>query len=57
MKRIIIAITIGVFALPAFGATRVHGYTKKDGTYVVPHNRTSPNGTQVKSFLSATVKI
>ena len=23
----------------------VHGYTKKDGTYVAPHVRTSPNST------------
>lgn len=25
------------------GKTRVKGYTKKDGTYVAPHSRTSPN--------------
>ena len=24
----------------------VHGYTKKDGTYVAPHDRTAPNRTK-----------
>lgn len=52
MNRIILILTIGVFALPAFGTTRVHGYTKKDGSYVSPHSRTSPNGTQRDNWSS-----
>ena len=52
MKDIILLIIIGVIALPSFATTRVHGYTKKDGTYVVPHNRTSPNGTQRDNWSS-----
>lgn len=32
--------------------TNVRGYTKKDGTYVAPHKRTSPNGTQRDNWTS-----
>lgn len=28
------------------GDVHVHGYTKKDGTYVAPHERSAPNGTK-----------
>jgi hypothetical protein len=30
----------------------VQGYTKKDGTYVAPHQRTNPNGTQRDNWSS-----
>ncbi len=52
MHRVILLITINLFASPCFGTTHVHGYTKKDGTYVAPHNRTSPNGTQRDNWSS-----
>lgn len=32
--------------------TNVNGYTKKDGTYVAPHHRTSPNNTQRDNWTS-----
>ena len=32
--------------------TNVHGYTKKNGTYVAPHHRTSPNNTQRDNWTS-----
>ncbi len=32
--------------------TPVHGYTKKDGTYVAPYQRTTPNGTQKDNWSS-----
>ncbi len=28
----------------------VHGYVRKDGTYVRPHDRTKPNGTQYDNW-------
>lgn len=28
----------------------VHGYTKKDGTYVAPHYQTNPNGTKADNW-------
>ena len=52
MNRLILILTISVFTLPSFGTTRVHGYTKKDGTYVSPHSRTGPNGTQRDNWSS-----
>lgn len=32
--------------------TNVHGYTKKNGTYVAPHKRTTPNHTQRDNWTS-----
>jgi heat shock protein HslJ len=29
---------------------RVSGYTKKDGTYVAPHQQTNPNSTQQDNY-------
>ena len=52
MKNVYLLITISLFAIPSFGTTRVHGYTKKDGTYVAAHSRTSPNGTQRDNWSS-----
>lgn len=34
------------------GSNSVRGYTKKDGTYVAPHQRTNPNGTQRDNWSS-----
>lgn len=31
-------------------AGKVSGYTKKDGTYVAPHTRTTPNKTQRDNY-------
>jgi hypothetical protein len=33
-------------------SNNVSGYTKKDGTYVAPHNRTNPNNTQRDNWTS-----
>ena len=33
-------------------ATTVQGYTKKDGAYVAPYQRTAPNGTQRDNWSS-----
>jgi len=32
--------------------SNVRGYTKKDGTYVAPHKRTTPNSTQKDNWSS-----
>jgi hypothetical protein len=34
------------------GSNSVNGYTKKDGTYVAPHQRTNPNSTQRDNWSS-----
>lgn len=36
----------------AGGSNTVKGYTKKDGTYVAPHQRTNPNQTQRDNWSS-----
>lgn len=46
MKRFIFALLVGaVFASPVLAQVHVNGYTKKDGTYVAPYYRSSPNST------------
>lgn len=39
-------LVVGVFAKPV----HVKGYTKKDGTYVAPHYRSSPNSTKSDNY-------
>lgn len=44
MKRLLAGVVLALFAAGAASAqTYVRGYTKKDGTYVAPHYRSSPN--------------
>lgn len=55
MKKLlatILAISISAFALTASADVYVKGYTKKDGTYVAPHYRSSPNKTQSDNYSS-----
>jgi hypothetical protein len=44
MKKLAIALTALLAAAPAFADTVVNGYIRRDGTYVRPHVRSSPNG-------------
>lgn len=46
MKRILLAamIALGLMSSAQAGDIFVNGYTKKDGTYVAPHRRSSPDG-------------
>lgn len=43
---VIIMILSFVFINEAHAYTRVKGYTKKNGTYVMPHYKTSPDSTR-----------
>lgn len=45
MKRTAILICVAVLTAPVLAKT-TRGYIKKDGTYVAPHQRSAPNGTQ-----------
>jgi hypothetical protein len=47
-----LAIGIAALALSAMASaqTYVHGYTKKDGTFVAPHYRSSPNSTKLDNY-------
>ena len=48
---IIAALTIGVVSASA-KSTHVKGYTKKDGTYVAPHDRSAPNKSKKDNWSS-----
>ena len=51
MRKIILAVLAAVMiAPPALAQVRVEGYTKKDGTYVAPHYRSSPNSTTLDNY-------
>lgn len=54
MARTAIAICWGLvalaFAVSAVGQVRVRGYVRKDGTYVAPHYRSSPNSTKSDNY-------
>ena len=39
-----------VVATPAEAASKVKGYTKKNGTYVAPHYKSSPNKSKLDNF-------
>ena len=47
MKKFLIAACVALFSLiyigESFADTYVRGYTRKDGTYVQPHYRSSPD--------------
>lgn len=48
MKKLLV-LAVALLAVPAF-AGRVRGYTRKDGTYVAPHYRSSPNSTKSDNY-------
>jgi len=49
MKRSRISLLI-LTAGAASAQVHVDGYTKKDGTYVAPHERTAPNSTKADNY-------
>lgn len=49
-KFIIVALIAAAFCSTAAAQTAVRGYTKKDGTYVQPHYRSSPNTTTTDNY-------
>ncbi len=55
LKTLILTAVMAVFSASSFAVhaqstTRVDGYTKRDGTYVAPHTRTSPNSTKSDNY-------
>lgn len=49
MKKILMGLLLMATA-SAFAQVHVRGYTKKDGTYVAPHERTAPNSTNLDNY-------
>lgn len=53
MKKIITALLVaGLLSTPflASAATKVKGHTKKNGTYVQPYYKSSPNKTKIDNY-------
>lgn len=50
MKRIIALALLMAFTTSTMADQLVRGYVKKDGTYVEPHYRSSPNGQQWDNY-------
>ena len=48
--RLLIAALALIFASAALADTHVKGYYKKNGTYVEPHYRSSPNSTSKDNY-------
>jgi len=48
--KAILALVLSVMAASALAQVSVRGYTKKDGTYVAPHYRSSPNSTRNDNY-------
>lgn len=51
MKSALVLCSLMVIAVASeAGSTRVKGYTKKDGTYVQPHMRTTPDSSRLNNW-------
>ena len=51
MKTLLTAVILMTALVPAANAdTYVNGYTTKNGTYVAPHIRSSPNGNPYDNY-------
>ena len=51
MNKLIVAIALMFLAAPAAVADQaVRGYVKRDGTYVAPYTRTTPNSTPMDNY-------
>ena len=52
MRAIIVTLMLVTISLAATANENVRGYMKKDGTYVDPHHRTSPNNRRYDNYSS-----
>lgn len=51
MKRIVMAVTVALlFSAGASAQVHVKGYVTKNGTYVAPYTRSSPNSTTLDNY-------
>jgi hypothetical protein len=50
MRFLALGLAALMLSTTASAQVYVHGYTKKDGTYVAPHYRSSPNGTKLDNY-------
>lgn len=54
MKRVAVAALLSATALGALAAGQhnVNGHTRRDGTYVAPHQRTNPDSSRTNNWSS-----
>lgn len=52
MKILLFIFIMFCISAEALASKHVNGYTKKDGTYVAPHQRSDPNRTQRDNYTS-----
>lgn len=50
MKKLLIAAVAIAVSAPALAADYVKGYTRRDGTYVSPHWKTSPDSSRWNNY-------
>lgn len=48
--KIVLALMLAICSISAFAAQNVKGFTRKDGTYVVPHQRSNPNSIRSDNY-------
>lgn len=48
--KLLLAVVLLATVATASAQVHVRGYTKKDGTYVAPHERTAPNNTTLDNY-------
>ncbi len=48
--KLLVAVLLMALSFAAVADTYVRGYTKKNGTYVEPHYRSSPNSTTLDNY-------
>lgn len=50
MKSLVFLALAATVSAPAFADQHVNGYTRSNGTYVAPHERSSPNNVQYDNY-------
>lgn len=50
MKRFALALTLFSLGTTAYAQVHVNGYTRSNGTYVAPHERSAPNSTTYDNY-------
>ncbi|MES2985302.1 MAG: hypothetical protein V4735_08960 [Pseudomonadota bacterium] len=50
MKKSLLVFALALVSTSAFAQVHVDGYTRRDGTYVQPHERSAPNGTVTDNY-------
>lgn len=50
MRFLVLGLAALAFSAAATAQVHVHGYTKKDGTYVAPHYRSSPDSSKLNNW-------